>query len=61
MDYLHTNRSKSHILRVKNTKETNFNNIYNKLNQIEMGEQQSTPNGRDENLTVLIPMVWSRK
>ena len=37
------NRSKSHILRVKNTKETNYNNIYNKLNEIEMGEQQSTP------------------
>ena len=50
-------RSKSHILRVKNTKETNYNNIYNKLNQIEMGEQQSTPAWRDENLTVLIPMA----
>ena len=44
-------RSKSHILRVKNTKETNYNNIYNKLKQIEMGEQQSTPAWRDENLT----------
>ena len=40
LDY---DRSKSHILRVKNTKETNYNNIYNKLNEIEMGEQQSTP------------------
>ncbi len=50
-------RSKSHILRVKNTKETNYNNIYNKLNQIEMGEQQSIPAWRDENLTVLIPMA----
>ena len=50
-------RSKSHILRVKNTKETNYNNIYNKLKQIEMGEQQSTPAWRDENLTVLIPMA----
>ena len=50
-------RSKSHILRVKNTKETNYNNIYNKLNEIEMGEQQSTPAWRDENLTVLIPMA----
>jgi HAD superfamily hydrolase (TIGR01509 family) len=50
-------RSKSHILRVKNTKETNLKNIQNKLNQIEMGEQQSTPAWRDENLTVLIPMA----
>ena len=50
-------RSKSHILRVKNTKETNYSNIDNKLKQIEMGEQQSTPAWRDENLTVLIPMA----
>ena len=40
MDY--ASRSKSHMLRVKNTKETNYNNIHNKLNQIEMGEQQTT-------------------
>ena len=44
-------RSKSHILRVKNTSET-IENIENKLNQIEMGEQQSTPAWRDENPTV---------
>ena len=50
-------RSKSHILRVKNTKETNLENIKNKLNQIEMGEQQSTPAWRDETLNVLIPMA----
>ena len=50
-------RSKSHILRVKNTKQTNLKNINNKLKQIEMGEQQSTPAWRDENLTVLIPMA----
>jgi HAD superfamily hydrolase (TIGR01509 family) len=50
-------RSTSHILRVKNTKETNLKNIQNKLNQIEIGEQQSTPAWRDENLTVLIPMA----
>tara|TARA_B100001939_G_scaffold84718_1_gene72385 strand:+ start:4099 stop:5481 length:1383 start_codon:yes stop_codon:yes gene_type:complete len=54
---LAASRSKSHILRVKNTKETNYNNIYNKLKQIKMGEQQSTPAWRDENLTVLIPMA----
>jgi len=50
-------RSKSHILRVKNTKETNLKNIQNKLNQIEMGEQQSAPAWRDEKLNVLIPMA----
>ena len=50
-------RSKSHILRVKNPSEVTIENIENKLNQIEMGEQQSTPAWRDENLTVLIPMA----
>jgi len=50
-------RSKSHILRVKNTKETTLENINNKLKQIETGEQQSIPAWRDENLTILIPMA----
>ena len=50
-------RSKSHILRVKNTKQTNLKNINNKLTQINMGEQQSTPAWRDETLNVLIPMA----
>ena len=50
-------RSKSHILIVKNTKETNLDNVQSKIKQIEMGEQQSTPAWRDENLTVLIPMA----
>jgi len=50
-------RSKSHILRVKNTKQTNLKNINNKLTQINMGEQESTPAWRDETLNVLIPMA----
>src|SRR5210317_1696234 len=54
---LAASRYKTHILRVKNTKETNLKNIQNKLNQIEMGEQQSTPAWRDEKLNVLIPMA----
>ena len=54
---LAASRSKSHILRVKNPSEVTIENIQNKLNQIEMGEQQSTPAWRDENLTVLIPMA----
>ena len=54
---LAASRSKSHILRVKNTKETNYSNIDNKLNEIKMGEKQSPPAWRDGNLTVLIPMA----
>ena len=50
-------RSKSHILRVKNTKEVTLTNLNNKLTQINMGEQQSTPAWRDETLNVLIPMA----
>ncbi len=54
---LAASRSKSHILRVKNPSEVTIENIKNKLNQIQMGEQQSTPAWRDENLTVLVPMA----
>ena len=54
---LAASRSKSHILRVKNTKQTNLQNINNKLKQIEMGEQQTTPAWTDETLNVLIPMA----
>ena len=50
-------RSKSYILRVKNPSEVTYNNINNKLNQINMGEQQTTPAWRDEKLNVLIPMA----
>lgn len=50
-------RSKSYILRVKNTKEVTYTNIFKKITEIEMGEQQSTPAWRDENLNVLIPMA----
>ena len=54
---LAASRSKSHILRVKNPSEVTTENINNKLKQIEMGEQQTVPAWRDENLTVLIPMA----
>jgi HAD superfamily hydrolase (TIGR01509 family) len=50
-------RSKSHILRVKNTEQTNLKNINNKLKQIEMGEKTSSPAWRDETLNILIPMA----
>ena len=54
---LAASRSKSYILRVKNTTEVNFTNIDNKLKQIEMGDKQTTPAWHDENLNVLIPMA----
>jgi HAD superfamily hydrolase (TIGR01509 family) len=50
-------RSKSFILRVKNTQEVTLNNIKNKLNNINMGEQKIIPAWRDEKLNVLIPMA----
>ena len=50
-------RSKSYILRVKNPKEVTYNNIMNKIDTIDNGEQQATPAWRDENLNVLIPMA----
>ena len=50
-------RSKSYILRVKNTKEVTYTNIFKKLTEIEMGEQQSTPAWRDQKLNILIPMA----
>tara|TARA_R110001592_G_scaffold12579_8_gene59685 strand:+ start:8206 stop:9570 length:1365 start_codon:yes stop_codon:yes gene_type:complete len=54
---LAASRSKSFILRVKNPSEVNFKNISKKLDKINMGERQSIPAWRDENLTVLIPMA----
>ena len=54
---LAASRSKSHILRVKNPKEVTIQNLENKLNQINMGEQQMIPAWRDEKLNVLIPMA----
>lgn len=50
-------RSKSHILRVKNSSEVTQENIFNKLKQIEMGALQTTPKWKDEKLNVLIPMA----
>ena len=50
-------RSKSHILRVKNPSEVTYKNITKKLNQIKMGEKQTSPAWRDETLNVLIPMA----
>jgi HAD superfamily hydrolase (TIGR01509 family) len=54
---LAASRSKSYILRVKNTEEVTMNNIMNKLKQINTGIQQTVPAWRDEELNVLIPMA----
>ena len=50
---LAASRSKSYILRVKNTEEVTLNNIINKLKQINMGIQQTIPAWRDKDLNVL--------
>jgi HAD superfamily hydrolase (TIGR01509 family) len=54
---LAASRSKSHILRVKNSSEVRFKNIIKKLVEIDMGEQQTIPAWKDEKLNVLIPMA----
>ena len=50
-------RSKSYILRVKNPLEVTYTNIFNKINEIEMVNKQTTPAWRDETLNILIPMA----
>jgi HAD superfamily hydrolase (TIGR01509 family) len=50
-------RSKSYILRVKNPQEVTYTNITKKITEIEMGDKQTTPAWRDEELNVLIPMA----
>jgi HAD superfamily hydrolase (TIGR01509 family) len=50
-------RSKSYILRVKNPQEVTIKNIYSKLNEIKMGNKQTTPAWHDETLNILIPMA----
>ena len=50
-------RSKSYILRVKNPQEVTIKNLYKKLNEIKMGNKQTTPAWHDETLNILIPMA----
>jgi HAD superfamily hydrolase (TIGR01509 family) len=54
---LAASRSKSHVLRVKNTKDVTWNNIIKKLEQIKTGQNMKVPAWRDEELNVLIPMA----
>jgi len=50
-------RSKSHILRVKNTTQVTRDRIYKKLNQINTGQIMKTLKWHDEELNILIPMA----
>tara|TARA_R110001606_G_scaffold34013_2_gene100850 strand:- start:2667 stop:4037 length:1371 start_codon:yes stop_codon:yes gene_type:complete len=55
---LAASRSKSHVLRVRNTKDVTLENINKKLKQIHQRDYiMSTPAWRDEELNVLIPMA----
>ena len=54
---LAASRAKAHILRVKNPHEVTWNNIYNKLQEIKMGQIQTKPKWVDNKLNVLIPMA----
>lgn len=50
-------RSKSHILRVLNTSEVTFDNIINRINEIEKNNKNYMPKWIDKKLNVLIPMA----
>jgi HAD superfamily hydrolase (TIGR01509 family) len=50
-------RSKSHILRVLNTTEVVFDNIINKINQIEKNNNNYMPKWVDNKMNILIPMA----
>tara|TARA_R100001377_G_scaffold75574_1_gene52173 strand:+ start:4290 stop:5648 length:1359 start_codon:yes stop_codon:yes gene_type:complete len=54
---LAASRSKSHILRVKNTEEVTWGNIKRKLTQINTGKSMKSPKWHDDNLNILIPMA----
>jgi len=54
---LSASRSKSHILRVKETSEVNYINIDKKIKELKMGDNITTPKWVDNNLNVLIPMA----
>lgn len=54
---LAASRSKSHILRVRDTLDLNHLKIKNKLKQINNNQQNNIPAWRDETMNVLIPMA----
>ena len=54
---LAASRAKAHILRVTNSKDVTYDNIYKKLTEIKQGYVMKSPAWRDETLNVLIPMA----
>jgi len=54
---LAANRSKAHVLRVKNPKEVTYTNIFKKLTEIEMGNTNNNLKWEDKKMNVLIPMA----
>jgi HAD superfamily hydrolase (TIGR01509 family) len=54
---LAANRSKAHVLRVKNPTEVTYTNIFKKLTEIEMGKTNNNLKWEDKKMNVLIPMA----
>ena len=54
---LAANRSKAHVLRVKNPTEVTYTNIWKKLTEIEMGNTNNNLKWEDKKMNVLIPMA----
>jgi HAD superfamily hydrolase (TIGR01509 family) len=54
---LAANRSKAHVLRVKNPTEVTYTNIFKKLTEIEMGNISNNLKWEDKKMNVLIPMA----
>ena len=54
---LAANRSKAHVLRVKNPTEVTYTNILKKLTEIEMGNTNNNLKWEDKKMNVLIPMA----
>jgi HAD superfamily hydrolase (TIGR01509 family) len=54
---LAASRSKAYVLRVKNTTEVTYTNIFKKLTEIEMGKPNDLPKWEDKKMNVLIPMA----
>jgi HAD superfamily hydrolase (TIGR01509 family) len=54
---LAANRSKAHVLRVKNPTEVTYTNIFKKLTEIEMGNTSNNLKWEDKKMNVLIPMA----
>lgn len=50
-------RSNSHILRILNTSDVNYNNIKSKILEIERSKMHNVPKWVDKNMNVLIPMA----